>query len=330
MNLRIIKGGIQDTVQDQGRYGFQHLGINPTGAMDRISAIQANLLVGNDPGAAVLELHFPVSEFFFEQPALISITGADFCPQVNGEEIECYRPVLLSKFSILQFTRIRKGARCYLAAQGGFGIPPWLNSCSTNLRAAAGGYRGRVLRKDDEIGITPHPRLSSLVGSREFLPLPWKADPVLFEEDVHEPVLVLPGHEWTQLDANSLELFYRQAYTITNQSDRMGYLLEGDMLSMGKTEEQVSAAVCFGTVQALPGGQLMILMADHQSTGGYPRLAQVISAQLPRLAQMNPGQELHFQKTDLATAHALMAGQRRQLLQLQHSCRMKLDNFLNG
>src|SRR5262245_8893171 len=113
MNLRIIKAGVQDTVQDGGRYGWQHLGINPGGAMDKLSARIANILVGNDMNEAVIELHFPASAFFFERPALIAVSGADFTASVNGEEIPCLRPVLVSKYSILQFHGIKSGARAY-------------------------------------------------------------------------------------------------------------------------------------------------------------------------------------------------------------------------
>ena len=150
MNLRIIKGGVLDTVQDLGRYGCQHLGINPTGAMDKVAAQLANILVGNDPVEPVIEMHFPASEFFFEQPALIAITGADFSAHVNGEPIETMHPVLLSKYSILQFHAMSKGARAYLSVFGGLSIEPWLESRSTHLRAGIGGYKGRSLQKDDE------------------------------------------------------------------------------------------------------------------------------------------------------------------------------------
>jgi antagonist of KipI len=173
MNLRIIKGGILDTIQDKGRFGYQHLGINPGGAMDTLAAQYANVLAGNKPGEAVIEIHFPASEFFFEHPALIAVSGANFSPHVNGDAIPCMQPVLVSKFSILQFYWNKTGARAYLAVHGGFDIPGWFESHSTNLKANAGGYKGRPLQKDDEIGICSQADYSSVLGKKEFHVLPW-------------------------------------------------------------------------------------------------------------------------------------------------------------
>ena len=188
-----------DTVQDMGRYGWQHLGINPGGAMDKLSAQIANILVGNDTDEAVIELHFPAAAFFFEQPSLIAISGADFSASVNGEEIPCMRPILVSKYSILQFHGIENGARAYLAVHGGLDIHPWLNSYSTHLKAGAGGYKGRVLQKDDEIGFRTADDLSALLGKKEFEVLPWKADDDWGNNNTEE-ILVLPGNEWNRLE----------------------------------------------------------------------------------------------------------------------------------
>src|SRR5258706_14269661 len=122
MNLRIIKPGVMDTVQDMGRYGWQQLGINPGGAMDKLSAQIANILVGNETNEAVIELHFPAAAFFFEQPSLISISGADFSANVNGEEVPGMRPILVSMYCILQFQYVKNGVRSYHAVQGGLAI----------------------------------------------------------------------------------------------------------------------------------------------------------------------------------------------------------------
>ena len=192
MNLRIIKPGVMDTVQDMGRYGWQHLGINPGGAMDKLSAQIANILVGNDTHEAVIELHFPAAAFFFEQPSLIAIGGADFSAHVNGEEVPVMRPILVSKYSILQFHGIKNGARAYLAVHGGLDVQPWLNSYSTHLKAAAGGFQGRVLQKDDEIAFRTEIDLSGLLGKKEFEVLPWKADDDWGNSNTDE-ILALPG-----------------------------------------------------------------------------------------------------------------------------------------
>jgi antagonist of KipI len=328
MNLRIIKAGVLDTVQDMGRFGWQHLGINPGGTMDKLSAQVANILVGNDSHEAVIELHFPASSFFFEQPALLALAGADFSATFNGDEVPHLHPILVSKYSILQFHNIVNGARAYLAVKGGLSIPKWLGSCSTHLKAGAGGYKGRSLQNDDEIGLGAAPDLCPLIGKKEYIVLPWKADTAWNGDDAEE-ILILPGNEFGRLTGSSKEKLNQHAYIITNQSDRMGYQLKGESLLMSTNEEVVSSGVNFGTVQLLPGGQLIVLMADHQTTGGYPRVAHVITADHSKLAQMKPGDAIRFKFTDLPTAENLLIKQHQHLLQLQNACIFKLQQFIN-
>lgn len=326
MNLRIIKAGILDTIQDLGRSGGQHLGINPGGAMDKASAQIANILVGNDRKEAVIELHFPSSEFFFEKPALIALAGADFCAHVNGEEIGSMQPVVLSKYSILQFHRLKKGARAYLAVHGGFDVPKWMDSYSTHLKAGVGGYKGRALHKDDEIPLRDIPLVDQSIVNKEYHVLPWKAEKEP-DESGHS-ILVLPGNEWGRLTESSQIKFLRHLFSIGSHSDRMGYQLKGSNLSTKTKEELVSSAVNFGTIQLLPDGELIVLMADHQTVGGYPRIAHVIAAHHGRLAQLKPGDRVSFRLTDMDTARKLVLQQLRHLIQLQHACSFKLEQFL--
>lgn len=326
MSLRIIKGGLQDTVQDLGRYGYQNLGINPGGVMDKLAAQTANALVGNDSNEAVIEVHFPAAEFIFEQAALISICGADFKASINGEEVPCLQPVLLSKYSILQFYHLRAGARAYIAVQGGLDLPKWFNSYSTHLKAVAGGYNGKTLQKDDVISFKPATIISALLGKKEFHLFPWKA--AINWGDASRQILVLPGNEWDLLTGKSKERFLSKPFAISTQSDRMGYHLQGKTLSLKKSEELVSSAVCFGTVQLLPEGNPIVLMADHQTTGGYPRIAHVISAHHSRMAQLKAGEEVQFQMTDQLTAEKLLLKQHQHLLQLRNACKFRLQDFL--
>jgi antagonist of KipI len=234
------------------------------------------------------------------------------------------QPVLVSKFSILQFYFNKTGARTYLAARGGFDIPEWFGSHSTNSKANAGGYKGRSLQKDDEMGICSQTDYSSVLAKKEFHVFPWKAD-ADWEERGDQEILVLPGNEWDRLTAESKEKFLQQSFTISNQSDRMGYRLSSDQLSMDTNAEMISSAVSFGTVQLLPDGQLTVLMADHQTSGGYPRIAHIISAHHSRIAQMRPGNAMHFAFTDLPTAHELYLKQQKHILQLEYACKFKLD-----
>jgi antagonist of KipI len=327
MNLRVIKAGVMDTVQDLGRYGFQHLGINPGGAMDKMAAQLANILAGNSLDEAVIEMHFPAAAYFFEKPALISLTGADFAASINGEPVPCLRPILVSKFSILQFHRVHQGARAYLAVHGGFELQQWLNSYSTHLRAGAGGYKGRALQKDDELVLRNPVDFTEQIGKKEFDILPWKTD-TNWGDIQSKEILVLPGHEWALLSDHAKEIFFDRAFLITNQSDRMGYRLKSEPLTTSSHEERVTSAVDFGTVQLLPNGQLTILMADHQTTGGYPRVAHVISVHHSRLAQKKPGDLFIFRFADQQLAEELLIKQSQHLRQLQNACRFRLEEWL--
>lgn len=328
MSLRIIKAGVLDTLQDGGRYGYQHWGINPGGAMDKWAMQVANLLAGNTPGTVVLEMHFPAPVLLFQQPTLIALSGADFSATLNGDPIPHLHPVFVSKNSILQFHKIQRGARAYLAIRGGWDIPAWLGSFSTHLKAGAGGYRGRALQKDDQIGFCEMPAVCSLLGKKEFLVCPWRADDQWDAFD-DGPILLLPGHEWDRLTAAAKEKLPGEPFLVTHQSDRMGYRLQGEALDMEMPEELISSAVSFGTVQGLPDGQLTVLMADHQTTGGYPRIGHVIAAHHSRLAQLKPGEMLRFGLTDQPMAEKFWIKQQQHLLQLQNACTFRLGEFIN-
>lgn len=317
-----------DSIQDMGRYGFQSLGINPSGSMDRYSAGIANMLVGNNPGEALIEMHFPAPVFLFDQPAVIALAGADFNASINGEFIPVHKPIILNKSSVLQFHYIKNNARCYLAVRGGFNINKWLNSYSTNLKAEAGGFNGKKLIKDDIIELNNKNDFSKIPGDKDFKILPWKANKKWIENEKKE-IFVLPGNEWDWLDTDAQKKFLSRSFTISNNSDRMGYRLTGDFLQKNINEELISSAVSFGTIQLLPDGQLIILMADHQTTGGYPRIGHIITADLHRLAQMKAGDKIQFVFTDQKTAEELLIKQQQHLQQLQHACIFRLENFIH-
>lgn len=326
MSVQIIKAGIMDTLQDGGRYGYQHLGINPSGAMDRYAMQTANLLVGNDLAEAVIEMHFPASVFLFGYPALIAIGGANFSATINGDPVPHLQPLWVNKNDVLQFHKPAEGARACLAIAGGLHIKPWLGSSSTNLKAGCGGNEGRCLQKGDELLFRQS--FPATPGQSEFKVLPWKAD-ISWGDEIQE-VAVLPGNEWNRLSTESKENFSMTSFVITQQSDRMGYRLNNIPLPVMTHEELVSTAVSFGTIQLLPDGKLIILMADHQTTGGYPRLAHVISAHHSKLAQLKAGNKIRFRFTDLATAERLYLKQQQHLLQLQNACTFRLEQYFNA
>jgi len=327
MSIRILKAGLLDTIQDMGRFGFQHLGINPTGAMDKFAATIANILVGNQPGDPVIEMHFPASVFLFDQPAVIALAGADFNASVNGEFIPVNQPVLINKSSVLQFHYIKNKARCYLAVKSGFDSDKWLNSYSTNLKAETGGMNGRKLLKDDVIELKAVFSFPKLLGENDLKILSWKANEN-WNEVTNEEIFILPGNEWDWLDSASKEKLFSGSFIISPNSDRMGYRLNGEPLGSVKNEELISSPVCFGTIQLLPDGQLIILMTDSQTAGGYPRIGSVLSVCLSRLAQLKPGDKINFSFIDQLTAEKLLIKQNQHLLQLQNACKFRLENFI--
>lgn len=327
MGLTIVKQGLQDTLQDAGRWGHQSEGVNPSGAMDQFAMKVANVLVGNDPVEAVIEMHFPASVFLFTQPALIALAGADFSASINGEAIPHLHPIMVGKNDVLQFHKPVNGARSYLAVNGGLAPEKWLGSSSTNLKAGIGGFAGRKLHKQDEL-FTRQPSIAMYMPQLEYRVLPWQADTRW--PDQHNGIFVLQGREWGRLTQEAKENFSMTSFVITRQSDRMGYRLNNMPLHTLTNEEVVSSAVGFGTIQLLPDGRLIILTADHQTTGGYPRVAHVISAHHSKLAQYKPGDRIQFQLTNHIIAEELFLKQQQHLQQLQNACILRLKEFLHA
>lgn len=329
MSISIIKPGILDTIQDMGRYGYGSLGINCGGAMDRYAAATGNTLVGNAPGDAVLEIHFPGPQILFEQNALISITGADFSASLNDELLPRWTPLLVRKNTILHFPKWQWGSRAYIALHGGICADEWLGSASTNLKAVAGGYRGRKLDKGDELATREStiyfPAL--LHAGKDIRKLGWTAT----TGDVYTntgALRMVRGHEFSWLSPDSRAAMSEAAFVIHPFSDRMGYRLQGPSLSVNGHTELVSSGVSFGTLQLLPNGELIVLMADHQTTGGYPRPGHVITPDLPKLAQLRPGQALKFIEISTAEAEKLYFEYRRDLDILQAACADKLNKLV--
>lgn len=329
MSLTIIKPGLSDTIQDTGRFGQAHLGINAGGAMDPYAAGVANMLAGNNQCEAVLEIHFPGPQILFEQNALISITGGDFTPMLNDEPLPLWRPVVVRKNTVLHFNKLQAGARCYLAIHGGFCVKPWLDSYSTNLKAGAGGHHGRRLEKGDELTFRENTVYFAglLKEGRELQVLNWRVNVRRVYEDPHE-ICFTPGNEFGSLCPNSQEDLVENNFIIHPYSDRMGYRLKGPSLKRKEEHEMVSSGVSFGTMQLLPDGQLIILMADHQTTGGYPRIGHVITAHLPKLAQLRPGDNIQFNCVNQQTAEDLLYSQQQELVILQRACHDHLNELV--
>lgn len=327
MCIRIKKSGLLDTIQDAGRFGFQQLGINPGGAMDIMAMKIGNALVGNSMEEAVLEMHFPAAKIEFDQTVLIALSGADFGATINNDNIPLNCPVIVKAGAILQFTKNNFGARIYLSVKGGFQANEWLHSFSTNLLVNAGGYKGRSLQKNDVLTIRNFHSIPDFTGNKPYQCLSWSANIADFYVSDH--LRFIPGAEYYDLLENSRKTLVTTHFMITKQSDRMGYRLNSIPLQVNMKKEMISTAVTKGTIQLLPDGQLIILMAEHQTTGGYPRIGHIISADISSLAQMKAGEKFTLQKIDIQTAEKLVLTQQRNLQQLQNACNFHLQAFLN-
>lgn len=322
MSIAIMTPGILDTVQDHGRQGYGSLGIQHNGMMDSASGCTANIVAGNVPGEALLEMHFPAASVRFDKSCIIGIAGADFSAHINSIPVPIQTPILVPEGAVLEFRQWKRGARVYLAVGGGLNIKPWLNSASTNLAAGAGGYNGRALRGGDVIGF----KQSMKLNTNQVRILPWHAD----LEAIHAagPIRFIRGSEYGLLTDCAETILEGNSFLVSAQSNRMGYRLTGTPLPVKETRSMISSGVTRGTIQLLPSGQLVILMADHQTTGGYPRIGHVVLADIPRLAQMPVNSSLRFEATSPENAETLLKTQNHHLQLLRSATSYRLQEYL--
>lgn len=294
--IEVIKPGFFTTIQDLGRWGYQRYGIGTAGALDSFALSAANLLLGNEEEAAGLELTFAGPMLKFHQNTLIAITGADLNPRLNGQPIPNWTVCSIPSGSILNFGQKKSGVRAYLAVWGGIAVPPIMGSRSTYLLGRFGGLEGRPLKAGDILPLLPCPtEMQELVGRS----LPTSLRPA-YERNPCLRVILGPFADY--FSAEGQDAFLTSAYTITPQSDRMGYRLQGTPIKRAINEELITCGLANGTIQVPPDGQPILLLADRQTIGGYPIIATVINADLPLAAQCAPGDKLRFQATTLTAA----------------------------
>lgn len=311
MKIDVLKPGMLSQLQDLGRHGYQHLGVPVGGAMDEWSHRVANLLAGNAEDAATLEIVMMGPSLRFQEATEIAITGADLSPKVNGTSVAMNRRLEVPAGAQLDFGLRMNGMWCYLAVCGGFAAPLVMDSRSTYVRGGFGGHQGRALRKDDQLETYSAPR----AGRAPVLEIPSSLPPVQPGSAVS--LRVIPGEHWCDFGAEAQVLFSRATYRISLKSDRMGYRLEGPALLRPDPRELISEAVNSGTIQVPPDGQPIVLMAERQTTGGYPKIAHVIGVDLPRFAQMAPQQELRFVPVTLEEAQDLYLEREEKLAALR-------------
>jgi urea carboxylase len=337
--IEVLQPGLQTQVQDEGRWGWQADGVPVGGAMDVWSHRIANLLVGNAADEATLEMLLRGPHLRFPAGATIALTGAELSPTVDGQPVAMGRALRLAPGAELAFGRRTAGLRGYLAVAGGIAVPPVLGSRSTYARGALGGHEGRALRAGDRLPLgvrsaagprtVAEPATSPLGADARATTAPPALDLLspLPDPDPQTEVriLVVTGEHWHDFPTAARAAFLATPWRIGPQSDRMGYRLQGPALAPPSCGELLSDGVAFGTVQVPPDGQPIVLMAERQSTGGYPKIAHVASVDLPLLAQCGPGQRLRFEAVTADRAQALLEDRARHHARLRQALLASAD-----
>jgi len=307
--LHVIKPGMLTTVQDRGRWGFQSRGVPVAGPMDLCSHRLANALVGNPPDHATLEITLLGPEIVFGDERRVAVGGARFELTVNSYEAPCDRAFVVPAGGRLRFGRRERGARAYLAVDGGIDVPPVLGSRATHLISAMGGLDGRPLRAGDRLplGVRAGNPGRSLRAAEPIVPLP----------EGHARIRVLAGPQADYFAADALDVLQSASYTISPKSDRMGFRLDGPALTHARGADIISDATPLGVLQVPASGLPILLMADRQTAGGYPKIATVITADIGLAGQLGPGDAIAFVVCSEREALAALIAQERALMAVE-------------
>ncbi len=301
MSITVLSPGLLTTVQDLGRTGYQQFGVSVSGAMDPRSCTIANLLVGNPGNTGTLECTLMGGEYRFEVATHFAIAGGDLSPILAGNPIHTYRCYHANPGDTLKFAGIKTGTRCYLAVAGGLDLPLVMESQSTDLKAKIGGFQGRKLEKDDVLPLKQPDQSVKNLPTRGISP-----------EVLSRPVTTLRvvlGPQDDYFTQEGLTTFFSQTYTLTAQSDRMGCRLEGTSISQPGDGNIISDGIAFGGIQVPKEGKPIIMLADRQTTGGYPKIATVISADFRLLGQLKAGDQVNFLQVSVQEAQSALHNQ---------------------
>lgn len=299
--IEIISAGMLSTVQDLGRFKVMKNGFTQSGVMDAYSTKIANKLCKNDINAPVIEMTMLGITAKFKGEHIFAISGGIFDVSLNNKPVRTNKAYIAKDGDVLSIKGAKQGLRCYLAVAGGFDVPLFMGSASTNLKINVGGFNGRKLKAGDILKIGKADKIKN-IEKRE-----------LPENTYNNPVRVrvVLGPQDDMFSENDLMLFSKQQYTVTSDLDRMGIRLWGIALRGKEKLEIISDAITFGSIQITNSGMPIILMADHQTTGGYAKIATVISADLPKLAQVKPNDKINFEIIDIDTAEKIAIKQKK-------------------
>lgn len=307
--LRVVKPGLLTTIQDRGRWGYQSLGVPVSGPMDPRSHRIANALVRNDADAATLEVTLVGPELEFEDERVVAVAGARFALTLDGRSAPLHRSFVAPAGSRLRFGRCLRGARAYVAVAGGIAVPSVFGSRATHLASAMGGIDGRALMAGDRVPLGDRPRTRPVDVLQVQSPIDLPDRPA--------QIRVLPGPNQEYFTADTLEVLQSEPYVVASDSDRMGFRLEGPTLTDTRGGDIISDATPLGSLQVPASGQPILLMADRQTTGGYPKIATAISADIGLAGQLGPGDRVSFVVCSRRDALAALVAQERALMALE-------------
>lgn len=317
MNISVMTAGMLTTLQDGGRKGYQASGFSVSGCMDKESMQIANMLVNNQLDEAVLEMQYLGGTFCFEGETYVALAGADMEPELNGIRVANYFAIKVKAGDVLTCHRAVSGRFGYLAVAGGFDVPDVLGSKSTNLKCKIGGFQGRALQSGDTLLVKQE--TDWLLN--EYLK---ETEPIVFDQSVQLHVIEGPQEE--MFTDKGLQDFYSATYQVTDQSDRMGYRLDGIPVEAKNGVDIISDGIVEGAVQVPSSGLPMILLADRQTTGGYAKIGTVISVDLPKFVQCMPGSSIHFERISTADAVELYQKQEKRIKKLCKATGYCLEN----
>ena len=308
----VLKPGLLTTIQDRGRWGWQAQGVPVAGPMDPCSHRLANALAGNDPGAATLEVTLIGPELEFEDERVVAVAGAEFEMTVDARGVPANSAFVVASGSRLRFGARTRGSRAYVAVAGGIAVPIVLGSRATHLISAMGGLEGRALKGGDRLPLGDPMRARRAMSVQPLTP-------IVALPGTHAHIRVLAGPQQDYFTRDALDVLQSGPYAISHQSDRMGFRLDGPALAHARGADIISDATPLGVLQVPASGQPIVLMADRQTAGGYPKIATVIAADMSIAGQLGPGDTMTFSVCSLADALSALIAQERALMAVEAS-----------
>ena len=307
MGLEVIRAGLQSSVQDQGRFGYVHFGVSASGAADNFALRIGNILVGNPKQSAGIEMTIIGDKYRFKSDSYIALTGSEFEAELDNNPIPFWRGWPINNDQILDIRSTKTGARCYLCVAGGINVEDVMGAKTTHLTSGIGGGHGRILKKQDVL---------------DFGSLDKSIKPV---EEINEPmttdneiIRVTKGRQWLWFDKKQKNKFFQHQYCVSDLSNRMGLRLKENAINTKKESEIITAGIPLGAVQIPGDGQPIISFVEHQTTGGYPVIANVISADLRKVGQLKSGDYFQFELISFSRAEKLKVDQEKFLHSLHH------------